>query len=211
MTSKFDKIFFDLDGTLSDSYQGIENGIRYALGKAGISDLSEQDVKKLIGLPLHLSLDKYYFNDTQKTWEAVECFREYYGSKGVYESILYDGIAELLGDLSIASEIYVITAKPTPFAEKLLAGHNVAHLFTAIMGCEMDGANSCKSDLIKKVNDVNCSIIVGDKQQDISAGKEAGIKTCGVLYGYGTEQEIVGAAPDFIIDTVINLRNLLCN
>jgi len=209
MTTKYDKIFFDLDGTLSDSYNGIENGIRFALNKTGITEIPEKDIKKLIGSPLHESLTKYYFNDKQKTWKAVEYFRDYYDNKGINESQLYPGIVDLLQELSTISQLYVITAKPTLFAKKLLTYHNVASLFTDILGCQMEGGNFSKSGLIKQVPDLQYSIMIGDKPQDIAAGKDVGIETGGVLYGYGTEEEIIDSAPDFIINSVSELKRIL--
>ena len=209
MTAKYDKIFFDLDGTLSDSYKGMENGIRFALEKEGIRDVLDKDIKKLIGIPLHVSLDKYYFNDIQKTWKAVECFRDYYVKQGIKESELYPGVVNLLQEFSKISKLYVITAKPTVFANKLLSYHKVAYLFTDIFGCKMEGGNFSKASLIRQVPEYKTSIIVGDKQKDIIAGKENGIKTVGVLYGYGTEEEIKDSNPDFTVHSVSELKAIL--
>ena len=209
MVSKFDKIFFDLDGTLSDSYKGIENGLWFAMRKSGIKDLTEKEIKSLIGVPLNESLKNIFGNDNNKIAEVIKSFREYYDNFGIYESELYPGIKEILHELSLTSDLYVITAKPAIYATKLLVHHNIASLFTNILGCQLDGISFSKTALIRQVPDIQQSIIIGDKPQDISAGKEAGIKTGGVLYGYGTKQEITNSNPDFIIDSVPALREIL--
>ena len=206
---RYNSIFFDLDGTLCDSYQGIENGIRQALASNGITDVAAKDIKKLIGIPLHDSLDKHFFNDTDKTKHAVKVFRTYYDGQGITESELYPGIMELLHRLAAVSDLFVITAKPTLAAKKILNHHKVAHYFTDIFGCVPDGGNFCKSELINSAYERRHSIIIGDKAQVIEAGKKSGIKTCGVLYGYGTEQEIMEAVPDFIIHTVPELNDII--
>jgi phosphoglycolate phosphatase len=209
MESKYRKIFFDLDGTLSDSYTGIENGIRFALQKIGMRDICETEIKALIGIPLHQSLQKYFSNDAESIYRTVEYFREYYADSGVKESELYPGIQDLLQELSSVTQLFVITAKPTLYATKLLTHHNVAAFFTDILGCPMNGGNFSKASVMRSIPDLSLSIIIGDKQQDIAAGKELGIETGGILYGYGTKQEIFNAYPDHIIDSVPALKDVL--
>jgi len=209
MKDVYDKIFFDLDGTLSDSYNGIENGILYALKQSDIPEISKEEIKKLIGIPLSESLKKYCSNNTEKAEKACRYFRDYYDKKGIYESRIYPGIKKLLHELSVISELYVITAKPTLIATKLLSYHELDLLFTGILGCPANNSVFCKSVLISQVPYHENSIIIGDKAQDVIAGRKARIKTGGVLYGYGTLQEITNAKPDFIIDSVVELKKIL--
>jgi len=209
MTKKYQNIFFDLDGTLSDSYQGIENGIHFALEKVGVNPISSDEIKSIIGIPLTQSLKKYCFNDEKKTKEAVDFFREYYALKGIMESELYPGIYELLAWASGFYKLFVVTAKPTVYAIRILEFHNAAKFFTEIKGCQLNSVNFKKSDLMRTVDRYNESLIIGDKKQDVEAGKEVGIKTCGVLYGYGTENEIKESEPDFIAASTRDLKNIL--
>jgi phosphoglycolate phosphatase len=209
MTKKYKNIFFDLDGTISDSYKGIENGIHFALEKVGVNPIPSDEIKSIIGTPLTESLKKYCLNDARKTAEAVESFREYYALKGIMESKLYPDIYELLVWASSFYKLFVITAKPTIYAVRLLEFQKVAQFFTEIKGCQLDGANFKKSDLMRPINKYSESVIIGDKKQDIEAGKEIGIKTCGVLYGYGTEKEIKESNPDFIAGSVKELKHIL--
>jgi len=209
MTKKYQNIFFDLDGTISDSYKGIENGIHFALEKVGVDAISSDEIKSIIGTPLSESLKKYCLNDDNKTKEAVDFFREYYTLKGIIESELYPDIYELLAWTSGFYKLFVITAKPTIYAIRILEFHNAAKFFTEIKGCELNSVNFKKSDLMRPLNKNSESLIIGDKKQDIEAGKEIGIKTCGVLYGYGTEKEIKESKPDFIAATIMDLKNIL--
>ena len=209
MTKKYQNIFFDLDGTISDSYKGIENGIHFALEKVGVNPISSDEIKSIIGTPLTQSLKKYCLNDDKKTKEAVDSFREYYGLKGIMESELYPDIYELLAWASSFYKLFVITAKPTIYAIRLLEFQNAAKFFTETKGCQLNSVNFKKSELMRTVNNYSESLIIGDKKQDIEAGKEIGIKTCGVLYGYGTEKEIKESKPDFIAASILDLKNIL--
>jgi phosphoglycolate phosphatase len=211
MPHKFNQIYFDLDGTLSDSYLGIENGIRYALKSAGISDISEHQIKQMIGMPLTESIKQFYFQEEDKIWEIVHDFRTYYSEKGIYESSLYPGIKSMLEEIAQKASLYVITAKPTVYAEKLLQAHQVDRHFKAIKGCSLEGGNFKKSDLIQQENRSSKSIMVGDKKQDIQAGKANEIYTCGVKYGYASPLELENENPDFIMDSVLELHELLMN
>ncbi|MDX2173756.1 MAG: HAD hydrolase-like protein [Bacteroidota bacterium] len=206
---KYQNIFFDLDGTISDSYKGIENGILFALEKVGIKSISSQEIKTIIGTPLADSLKIHCSNDLKKTSEAVACFREYYSTKGIMECELYPGMQELLAWASNFYKLFVITAKPTIYANQLLEFQKVATFFTEIKGCELESNNFKKSNLMRSIPNSIESIIIGDKKQDIEAGKEIGIKTCGVLYGYGTEKEIKESNPDFIVNSISELKHLL--
>lgn len=213
---KFEYIFFDIDGTVCDSVKGIFESFRFMLGKFGIQVDSDDDLQRLIGLPLHKSLKLYYFEDETTLWEAVKVFREYYGTTGLFKSDLYPGIYDLIKDLHAdGRKLFVATAKPTPFAEKVMGHHKLTNFFTQILGCTPDGQNSDKAELIEiirkdfpGINSDN-SIIIGDRKYDIMGGKGAGIKTAGVTYGYGTEEELKDQNPDFLVHSVNELSKIL--
>lgn len=206
---KFDTIFFDLDGTISDSYPGIENGIEVCLRKSGVQNINSELIKKMIGTPLTVSLNKYIFgNEPEKVSTAIGHFQDYYGTKGVYESTPYPNIPNLLNELSKKSQLYIVTAKPTPYAKEILAHQQLDHLFEEIFGYT-EGEKFSKADLIAKTGKLKNAIMIGDKGADIIAGKQAGIKTAGVLYGYGTAPEILAAQPDYTLKSTSELIDLL--
>jgi phosphoglycolate phosphatase len=205
----YQTIFFDLDGTISDSLTGIRNGINFACDTAGIERIPSDDIRKMIGIPLTVSLSSYCQNNKEKTAEAVNLFRQYYSEKGITECELYPGIKDLLAWASDVCRLYVVTAKPTLYATRLLEHLEVAKYFTEIKGCGMNGGHFSKSVLIREIGNHQHSIIIGDKKEDVLAGKECDIKTCGVLYGYGTEMELRVASPDFIVSSAKEMREIL--
>ena len=210
---KFDSIFFDLDGTICDSFQGIESGIKIALVKSGIDNVNSDLIKKMIGVPLNVSLEKYVFdkddtNRAKKIGQTVAYFREYYSSVGLFESVLYPNIPDILKELARYSKLYIITAKPTAYAKKIISHHGVEHLFNEIYGFGEE-IKFNKAKLINRASPKKNSIMVGDKKQDIAAGKEAGIRTAGVLYGYGSRREIEDSKPNYIVERTDDLIEVL--
>lgn len=210
MKPKFNTIFFDLDGTLSDSFLGIENGIHFALKKCGITNINRKTIKKMIGIPLKKSLKQYFIKDDEEMLnQAITYFREYYSSTGVFESVLYPGVFDLIKELSLVSKLYIITAKPTDVSLTLLKHHKIFTFFTDVFGFERSYKNFEKSILINNISPRPNAIMVGDKKQDIEAGKKVNIFTVGVLYGYDVDNEIANAKPDFIVESVSDLKKLL--
>lgn len=206
----FQQIYFDLDGTLCDSYPGIERGFMDALRQLGRTDITEEDLKKLIGIPLTTSLYTFFPDDDATVNRAVELFREYYRTQGMFESVLYPGIDALLATLSETAQLYVATAKPTVYAKQMLEHHKVLQYFTDVRGVTLEGGdNFTKAGAIGDSYAGGMAIMVGDRKQDIDAGKAAGIRSLGVLYGYGQEEEIRNATPTHIAANVAELTQIL--
>ncbi len=212
MSQTYDNIFFDLDGTLCDSTLGIDRGVLYALERMGIQENAE-GVKKIIGLPLHLSLRKFYFKNEKDTWKAVNLFRDYYGKKGIYESKFYHGIKTMLRQLSKIAKLHIVTAKPTPYAIEVARHHSVDSYFENILGCKLSGGHFSKGDEIKKILKFKKrykAVMVGDREVDIKAGKENNIDTIGILYGYGSHNEMINCGASRLASSVKELKqNLL--
>jgi phosphoglycolate phosphatase len=209
MIKKYESLFFDLDGTLCDSYNGIKNGIHYSLEKSGLMEIPDNEIKELIGIPLTISLKKYFSGNSDALNQAVNYFREYYSTKGIKESYIYPEVSELLHWAKQHFKLFVITAKPTIYASELLKHHGLYNCFIKILGCELIDTNFNKAEKIKSLGQISNALIIGDKKQDVEAGKELKINTCGVLYGYGTEREIKDAEPDFIVSSIEELKQLL--
>ncbi len=205
--SNFDLILFDLDGTLTDPGEGITNSVAYALKKYGIETKDKTELYKFIGPPLVDSFKKYYSFSDEQALEAVEFYREYFKPKGMLENTVYDGIEKLLKELKNSGKrLCVATSKPEEFAKTILNHFGLAKYFDFICGATMDSSRSKKADVIEyalkkcQVSDKSKVIMVGDKEHDVFGARQCGIKSIGVLFGYGTREELESAGADFIAE-----------
>jgi len=207
--------FFDLDGTLTDPKVGITKSVQYALESFGIIEYPD-DLLKFIGPPLWQSFKEYYGFNADDTKKAVEKYREYFIPKGIYENIMYTGIDTALKGLSDAGKTLMIaTSKPTILAKTVLSHFDLEKYFVYISGSEMDGTRSDKSEVIQyaleqnDITDISSCIMIGDRKHDIIGAKTVGMKSIGVLYGYGDRDEMVEAGADYIVKDVNELSDLL--
>jgi phosphoglycolate phosphatase len=196
-------IFFDLDGTLTDSKEGIVNCIYYALEKLGYPVPEGFNVNDCLGPPLRLSFRRLlHSSDDALIERAVAIYRERFSTIGLFENRVYPGIPELLSALHENDfKLYVVTTKPRVFAGRILEHFQLAYRFEAIYGTELNGQFDNKADLIEfilKTRHLRAeeTVMVGDKREDIAAGKANRTGTIGVTYGYGSLQEIMEASPD---------------
>ncbi|MBP8314826.1 HAD family hydrolase, partial [Clostridium neonatale] len=213
MMNNFKYILFDLDGTITDSGEGITKAVQYALKHFGINVEDINELKKFVGPPLRDSYMKFYNFDEEKATEGIKVFREYYEEKGMFENSLYDGIVDVLKALKKSGkELIVATSKPEVHAKKILEHFNVDKYFTIIAGADFEETRVKKGDVIKyaldnfrnTLNDnevLNLSqvIMIGDREHDIIGAKENNIKAIGVLYGYGDVVELTQARASYIV------------
>lgn len=212
----YDNILFDLDGTLIDSGCGITNSVIYSLKKYGIEVFDRKQLNRFIGPPLHESYEKFYGFSKEKAMEAVEYYREYYRKKGIFENVVYEGIGELLQKLYDAGKhLIVATSKPEVFAVQILKHLNLARYFTFIAGANLDGTRTEKKEVISyalkacKVSDFSKVIMIGDREHDIFGAKQTGIASIGVLFGYGSYEELKTAGADYIVKKPENIYQIL--
>ena len=205
-------ILFDLDGTLTDSYEGIINAFRYSLDRMGIEPRPET-FRKCIGPPVQWSLQTFYGFDDEQQDEGLRLFREYYDRKGCFENRPYNGIEEMLQVLyAHGKKLMVATAKPEHMAVRILEHFGLADYFCFIAGITQDrsspfddpNARATKEEVIRYILRTNGildpenAVMVGDRAGDIRAAKQFGLQTIGVSYGYGTEEELFSANADHI-------------
>ena len=205
-------ILFDLDGTLTDSAEGIVNSIVYALKHYGLPHDDREALRRFVGPPLPESFQKYCGFSAEKAKDAVAVFREYFTEKGIFENSVYDGVPEMLDALVKAGfTLGVATSKPEAFAEQILARFDLAKYFTAVAGATMDEKRTSKPTVIAYameklgITDASCVWMVGDREHDILGAKENGIRSVGVLYGYGDMAELGEAGADVIVQTPAEL------
>lgn len=210
-------LLFDLDGTLTDSQEGLCKSFQYALAAYGITENNEENLKRFIGPPAHYAFCEFYNFTEKDAIAAVEIFRERFSKIGIYENRLYDGIFEMLDELKDHGfKLALATAKPKHFADVVIDYFNIEQFFDVKIGATMDNKNHDKSQIIKDaLSEFRASpheaIMIGDRKFDIQAAKAAGIKSIGVEYGYAPPGELAENNADYIIKTVDELKNLLLN
>ena len=204
----FDTILFDLDGTLTDPGEGITNSVAYALRKYGIEVSDRSELYKFIGPPLKDSFMKYYGFDEDKAEEAIAYYREYFRDTGIFENRVYEGVEDMLRGLHAnGKRIVLATSKPEEFAIRILEHFGLRKYFTVVAGASMDSSRSKKGDVIAyaislcESFDKYTAVMVGDREHDIIGAKENGLKSIGVLYGYGSEEELRKSGADYIVAT----------
>lgn len=209
-------ILFDLDGTLTDPMLGITKSVQHALKHFGIQ---VNDLKKLIpfiGPPLIDTFMSEYHLSKAEAEEAVQIFREYFVPQGMFENEPYDGVKELLEHLVDAGKVlFVATSKPVDFAERILEHFDLDQYFDFVGGATMDEERTSKEDVIAYVVeeaqliDLDELILVGDTKYDILGAKAFGIRSVGVLYGFGTKEELERAGADYIARDLDELEEIL--
>ena len=192
-------IFFDLDGTLTDSGEGILNCVKLALNHFNIPIPDDQALRVFVGPPLHDSFAKFGV-PTDRLDEAVAVFRGRYTTIGKYENFPYPGIEDLLIRLNEQGhKLYVATSKLEVMAVDILQKFGLAQYFTRICGAAQDRSRETKSDviayLLEQIGPQQEILMVGDTAFDVLGAAEHGIPTIGVSWGYGeiTDMEQAGA------------------
>lgn len=213
---KKQNLFFDLDGTLTDSMPGITRAVQYALRHYGIEAEDLNALRPFVGPPLHESFQEYYRFSDKDAGEAVYVFREYYNEKGWMENAPYAGVEDMLKALKESGKkLYVATSKPDEMAKRVLSHFGLTKYFEFIGGANDDSTRVKKDDVIRYVmetcglTDLESMVMAGDRKHDIEGAHKAGIKAVGVLYGYGDEKELKEAGADWIVRTPKDLTALL--
>lgn len=193
-------LLFDLDGTLTDPYQGITKSICHALETLGRPVPRQEDLRWCIGPPLKNNFAKLLKTDDDAlVQEAVAIYRERFGTIGLFENDLYEAIPETLRMLrDEGHDLFVATSKPTIFAKRIMAHFDLERHFRAVHGSDLDGTNSDKADLIAHILkdeqiDPAETIMIGDRKHDMIGAKANQIRGIGVLWGYGTKDELEAA------------------
>ena len=209
-------ILFDLDGTIVRSDLGITKVVQKSLEHFGIYEELD-DLKKFVGPPMVESYTNFYGFSLEQYKEALDVFHDYYRTVGIFECELYDGIEEMLDSLSKEYKLYLATSKPEREAKRVIEHFGLDKYFTFVGGSDGDfnTKRATKTAVIEyvletnKIMDRGFAIMVGDKSHDIVGAGNAGLKSIGVLYGYGGLEEFEGA--NYIVKNVEDLRDMfLC-
>jgi phosphoglycolate phosphatase len=214
MTDNFDTLLFDLDGTLTDSTEGIVRCLEYALERMGF-DIPE-DKNKFLGPPLYRSFAEFCGMNEGQVNEAVRIFRERYSTVGLFENRVYEGVPEMLKRLRDGGKrIMVATSKPEVYAVRIFDRFGLSQFFEIVGGANINGTRNDKDEVIEYVlekagiSDRSSVLMIGDRRQDVLGAHKTGLKCMGILWGFGSIEELTEAGADFIAETPEKAADML--
>ena len=212
----FQYVLFDLDGTVTDSFEGITKCVSHALEHFGITVEDRTELKRFIGPPLLESFMEYYGFSKEQAEEAVRIYRERYFKTGLYECELIPGATELLSHLKKAGKtVALATSKPEILATRILEHYKLTECFDFIGGSELNGPRHTKDDVINYVleklgnPDKSQTVIIGDRHHDVDGAKATGIHSIGFLGGFGDREELERAGADYIAETFADAAKII--
>jgi phosphoglycolate phosphatase len=209
-------LLFDLDGTLTDPKRGITRCIQFAMREIGEAVPPADDLTWCIGPPLLASLETLT-GDQDRARRALDLYRERFTAEGLYENRLYDDIPAALATLrATGHRLIVATSKPTVFAVRVIRHFGLEACFEAVHGSELDGRLSDKRELLAWIAahhhlDVARTVMIGDRRHDIDGARENRMASIGVLYGYGSRDELLAAGANIMCDAPRDIPNGVAN
>nr|WP_320011603.1 HAD hydrolase-like protein [uncultured Desulfobulbus sp.] len=208
MHAPLTNLLFDLDGTLTDPKVGITRSIQHALEALGEEPPHADSLEWCIGPPLvHSFAELLQTNDTERIQEALHLYRERFSATGLYENAVYEGIPAMLEQLQQRGfQLFLATAKPRIFAERILQHFKLDHYFSLCFGAELDGRFTDKPSLIAHILEQTGvvpeeTMMIGDRRYDLEGGQAHCLRTAAVTYGYGTRDELESVGADFFFDS----------
>lgn len=212
----FKNILFDLDGTLTDSAEGITKCVQYALAAQGVDEPDLSKLEVFVGPPLRMSFQKYYGFTKEQAEAGLWKYRERYEKVGIWENKLYPGILELLRDLQTAGyRLGIATGKPELHAIEIAKHFGIAPYLDMVAGTAIDGSFDDKqtvmANALKRWNITTEvaraeTVLIGDRDQDVISAHANGVSCIGIRYGFAKPNELENAGADIILDTVEDLR-----
>ncbi len=193
-------LFFDLDGTLTDSRPGIMASMRHAMAAIGRECPNDEALLRFIGPPTHDAFRELLgSSDVELNTRTIAIYRERYARLGLFENSVYPGISAGLSALKEANfSLYVVTSKPEVFAKQIIDHFELARYFKRVYGSELSGERSHKGELIAHVLASEGvqgadAWMFGDRMHDIRGAQQNAVSAAGVLWGYGSKQELTEA------------------
>jgi phosphoglycolate phosphatase len=206
------QLLFDLDGTLTDPVVGITRCIQHAMSKLDREAAPAGDLARFVGPPLGETFAELLStDDLDLIGRAVALYRGRFATVGMFENAIYPDVAEGLGELAAdGHRLWVVTSKPQTYAQRIIDHFELGSYFHMVYGSELDGRNADKGDLIRLVlqhEDIRPedTWMIGDRAHDLRGGRVNGVRTAGVLWGYGSEEELLAETPDLLVRRMADL------
>ena len=206
---KYRALLFDLDGTLTDSGDGITRSVQYALEKMGKPEPDLSKLRVFVGPPLKEQFMTYASLSEEEARQAIVYYRERYTPVGLYENEVYDGVPGMLKTLKDQGYLLAVaSSKPTVFVRKVLEHFDLLAFFDVVIGSEMDGRRTEKVEVIEAalqelgMQDRRDKVMmIGDRMHDVEGARKASLPCLAVSYGYGSMEELTGASPAAIVSS----------
>lgn len=207
MTNRYTTLFFDLDGTLVDSGEGITKCAQHALRHFGIEVSDLNLLRPFVGPPLEDSFKDFYNFSDADAKDAVNVYRDRYFSKGVYEQIPYEGVFDFLRELKKRGYLIVVATSKTQSQAEFVTRElfkEFLSLIDHVFARDEEGTRHTKADVIRfalsslRITDKTKVLMIGDRKFDIIGAKECGLDAMGVLYGFGNRPEFIASGADYI-------------
>lgn len=213
-------ILFDLDGTLTNPFEGITKCVQYALDSFGIYEPDLEKLTPFIGPPLIDSFMNFYNFTEEEATEAVKKYRERFSTVGLFENEPYEGIPEMLEELQKQGDVLAVaSSKPEVFVNRILEHFHMKQYFHVVVGSELDGRRTAKEEVIEEVfcrlqhkaEDYDVAIMVGDREYDVIGAKRWNMISVGVTYGFAFPGELERAGADYVVSTIGELLKMITN
>ena len=211
---RFSCVVFDLDGTLADTMDDIVSAVQKTLDHAGFPPKSKETIRENIGGGARNLLIRCMNGSEELADAELQYFAKYYAEHAVSKTILYPFVEEVLSYYHERGYVALATAKARAATEQILNHFGIAHYFDQVVTADDVSNPKPAPDCINKIiaqSGINPNeiVLIGDTTTDMRTGKNAGISTCCVTYGYGKLEDIIALEPDFSIASLIELKNLL--
>ena len=208
----YDYLLFDLDGTLTDPAEGITNSVAYALNKFGIEVKDKSTLYKFIGPPLVDAFSEYYGFSKEDSEKATAYYRETFRVKGLFENRVYDGVYEMLEVFKAkGKKLIIATSKPEEFTMRILEHFDLLKYFDFVAAATFDASRNSKDKVIAyaleqlKIDDLSKVVMIGDRHHDIDGANDNGIDSIGVLWGFGSTEELTNARATGLAENIAQL------
>ena len=208
---------FDFDGTIVDSAPGVTKSAQIAMVRMGYPEYPLEELRSFMGPPLTYSFRETIGMSEEEADQAVVYFRERYREMGKLECSVFPGIPAMLEKLKHAGhQVAVASAKPEPFVREIMDHFGILGYFDSVVGASMDEKSANKAENMRKAmketgydGRYEETWMIGDRKYDMEGAKEVGVKAIGVLFGYGTKEELESTGADTIAETVKDLEEIL--
>ncbi len=210
-------VCFDLDGVIADSSIAIPEGINFGLAAVGLGPLPAAELRRYIGPPLldsFAQLLQVAGLDPGRAAVCIEAYRSFYGEAAARLTLVYPGVVSMLDELGDSHRLAVVTSKPAAFAVPILTGLGLRERFAAVEAPELDELLEPKTETLRRAltrlgRSRDGVVMVGDRHHDIEAGRANGAVTAGVLWGFGSREELEGAGADHLVELPAELVDVV--